>query len=151
MDSLPCSVFSREIQLVKLHGMPKLLYPSELFCISPDEGILPRLGVPGYVAVVLISSEKRWREFDERDGFEGTVVLGPAKRARRCGYVLYMFAVYKEAVIAVARVVFVDETCEKADVGVPFLRGNHCGEAMLRAGRELGGSAVSKRLQQKVS
>jgi hypothetical protein len=41
-----------------------------------------------------------------------------------------MLPVDEEAVIAMVRVV-VDETCEKPDVGVPFLRGNHCGEAVL--------------------
>jgi hypothetical protein len=61
----------------------------------------------------------------------GTVFLGPAERAWRYGFVLHMLGVDGEAVITVVRVIIVDETCEKPDVGVLLLRGQHCCEAVL--------------------
>lgn len=132
MDSLPHSGLLRKIQLVELHRMPNVLYPGKLYCLGPDEGSPPRLGVPGRVAVVPISSWKWWKELVKQDGLKGPVVFGPAKCAWRCGYVPHMLPVDKEAVIAVVRVVNVDKACEKPDIGVPFLRAHNCAETVLR-------------------
>lgn len=122
--------------------MPKVLDPGKLYCLSPDKGSLPCFGVPRCVALVSISSWKWWKELAEQDRLGGTVVLGPSKRAWRCGYVLHMLPVGKEAVIAVVGVVVVDEACEKPDVGVPSLGGHHCGEGVPR---RQGMAAVSVR------
>lgn len=46
-----------------------------------------------------------------------------------------MLPVDREAVVAVDRVIVVDETCKKPDVGAPLLWGNHCGGAALETDR----------------
>lgn len=68
----------------------------------------------------------------------------PRKAPGEGGYVLHVLPVDEEAVVAVLRVVVVDETCEKPDVGVPLLRGGHCGGAVLRRRQETAARLVRR-------
>ena len=116
---MPHSVLSREIELVQLDGMPEVLYPSKAHCLRLDKGNAPCFGVLGHMAFVPIPGWKGRKEVAEQDGLEGTVILRPVKRPWRCRYVFDVLPVDKEAVIAVVRVVLVDETREEPDVGIP--------------------------------
>lgn len=122
VDSLPHAVLLRELELVELCGMPEVLYTGKLHCIGSDKGGSPRVGILGDVAAVPIAGWKWRKELAKQHGLECAVILASAKRAWRRRCVLDVLPVDEEAIVAVVSVVAVDETCEKAVVGVFFVQ-----------------------------
>ena len=117
MDELPQPILSREVQLVQPHGMPKVLHPAKVRCLRLDEGNFPLTFVP-------ISDWKCGRSLPSRMGSKVRSFSAPRNVPGAVVTYLTCWAVDKEAVIAVVRVVLVDETREELDVGIIW-----CGSA----------------------
>lgn len=102
-------------------GCAKRPYRGELYLLSLDEGSLPCLGVPGYVALVPTS---RWkgnggRSSPRRMGSKVRSSTAPRNATGAVDMYFTWLPVDKESVIAGVRVVDVGQTCETLELLIP--------------------------------